>query len=122
MSKSWLHWTSAEIEILKKNYSTMSVKQLSDEMLPGRSVQAIYQKANLVGVARINWTPEDDEFLRKHIPIWGASICAKRLPGRTLAAVQARVKKLGLVCPAGSPQHKKDNQAINWALRGGTLT
>ena len=79
-SKRYNRWTPEEDALLIRWYGRMGAgRMLAEGMLPGRDVEAVMYRANLLGVRRLTvstWTPEEDEAIRACIP--GMLACETR--------------------------------------------
>ena len=93
-------WTDEEIAIFDKYYQKGGYKLCQEKGL-NRTAQAISAHAKLVGKKmgiHTPWTPEEDAILRKYYPVGSYDLCIKKgLTNRTVKAMQARVKLLGIV-------------------------
>ena len=90
-------WTPEEDEILKKNYSSLGVEEISK--LLGRTVSSCRNRAHKLGLKGepINyWTPEEDEILKKNFEKLGRSKTSKLLTNRSAASCAKRAKSIGL--------------------------
>ena len=59
-------WTKAEMDIIESHYPYMEVKHLQ-KMLPGRSLRAIYAKAQNIGVTAYTRTTAYLEYLHLNL-------------------------------------------------------
>ena len=88
-------WTEAEMEILRANYMAIGAKAVKT-LLPERSMQAIYNKAEAFGLIRRRfWTEHDLAVMRGNWGVEDIDTIAKRL-GRTAESVGAKAKLVGL--------------------------
>jgi hypothetical protein len=60
------YWTKDEMDIIQKHYPYMEVKHLQT-MLPGRSLRAIYAKANQLGISVRSHTASFMDYLRANL-------------------------------------------------------
>ena len=94
-SKHYRRWTPEEDALLIRWYGRMGAgRMLAEGMLPGRDVDAVMYRANLLGVRRLTvstWTPEEDEAIRACIP--GMLACETRDAQR--AALKRLARALG---------------------------
>jgi len=90
-------WTQAEIRVLEKNYGLKSAKEIK-LLLPNRTIKAIWQMANLIGVNNKIpcWTKEEISILECHYVMERLSILAKRLPNRTINSIKIMATRLKL--------------------------
>ncbi len=88
------HWTDREMDILINNYSKMKVKYLA-ELLPGRSLTQIYDKAQSLQLSAYDNT-DIDTLLRQEVGKKSISSIARQL-GRNFATVRYRAARLGLI-------------------------
>ena len=72
VSKHYRRWTPEEDALLIRWYGRMGAgRMLAEGMLPGRDVDAVMHRANLLGVRRLTvstWTAREDEAIRACIP------------------------------------------------------
>ena len=94
-------WPQEEIDILKNNFG--ATKEEMQKLLPNRTWEDIREKMGQRGIHKkinrskeqLHWTPEEIAILRQYYPIEGSK-CKKRLPSRSLKAIQAYAHKLGI--------------------------
>ena len=95
-------WTIDEDNLLRKYYLSESTSELC-KRFPGRTAASIGIHARKLGLTKsvpgIPWTPEEDNILLTYYRSEGYQ-AFKRLPGRTLCACEARVRKLKLTDPS----------------------
>lgn len=82
-----LHWTDADISVLKADYAAGADKAAVMAMLPGRTWSGIMSKVYVLGIIRRKWRPEECHILAEFYASEGVRV-AERLPGRTASAVQ----------------------------------
>ncbi len=89
-------WLPEEDEILKQYFE--DEKKDIVKRLPGRSWDAIYQRAKNIGLVKSRgWTLKQDNVIRKYYPIEGEGVIGrKELKGRTEDAVKTRASQLGV--------------------------
>lgn len=92
-----LKWTEEELDVLLKHYPTCGPRKCK-EILKNKTIEAISQKAHLLGLKYISphsWSEEDIKILKEWYPIEGPEI-VNRLPHKSLKAIQAKAYKLKL--------------------------
>lgn len=92
-------WTNGEIEILQNNYSTTSIKELM-ELLPGRTYNAIAEKAKKLSLKSYNrqrqlYSKDDIDFIKANWELMSDAEMAVVL-NRTNRAIKAIRNNLGL--------------------------
>ena len=94
-SKHYRRWTPEEDALIIRWYGRMGAgRMLAEGMLPGRDVEAVMYRANLLGVRRLTvstWTEREDEAIRACIP--GMLACETR--GAQLLALRRLSRALG---------------------------
>ena len=95
MSKG-TRWDESEVSILLENYKTKTVDELA-ELLPGRSCDAIKQRAQQEEIALdyIPWTEEEFNIIRQYYPTEGKKV-QRRLPNRSVKNIQVTAFRLGV--------------------------
>jgi len=90
-------WTEYEKKILRKHYQRVSFKELQ-ELLPGRSVEALKKMAAIEELTPVFKIWEEDELaiLRNMYPIASVEEIQPFLPDRTPAAIRLKAHKMGL--------------------------
>ncbi|MDR3104228.1 MAG: hypothetical protein LBU96_07220 [Yokenella regensburgei] len=89
-------WTAAEMDIIRNHYGSGVGAEFLQQLLPGRTVSAIFAMAEKMGVLSGRfWHADELDILKRYYPAEGTSITA-RLPGRTIHAVRVMARKLGL--------------------------
>lgn len=87
------YFTTAEEKTLRLEYGATPLVELAKRL--GRTPAALAAKCSRMGLGRkrcAEWTPEDDEVIRRDYPTHGTTI-AEQL-GRTKASVRHRARKL----------------------------
>jgi len=90
-------WTKSEIAILERDYVRLGAVALA-EQLPGRSPQAIVNKASKCGIANRNnkWKTSHVQALRRHYPTGGMQACRQVLADRTEHQIESAVRRFGI--------------------------
>ena len=91
-------WTQKEIDILCQHYAYMKTECLQ-ELLPGRSVTSITNKAHSIGLrtcGRGNWTDKEIAILRENYASMRAKDIQKLLPGRNIESIHSKASQLGI--------------------------
>lgn len=91
-----MKWTTSQIDFLKKNYPTLSYKELQNAL--GRNKSAIKNKAQKLGLRKekkIIWNDEDTGKLIELFPDETAKFIAGKL-GKTIGQVRRKARMLGL--------------------------
>lgn len=94
-------WTIDEINYVKENATKLSVEKMANNL--NRSVRAVRAKLNREGVMLneingnpiIEWTHEEDVFLKENFYLFTVNELAKKM-NRTTYAIRSRKHKLGL--------------------------
>lgn len=88
-------WTKAEDSIIIEFYKDKTVNIL--EKLPGRSKEAINQRAQVLGISDeyIPWTEEELNLIRTYYPTMGKKMMSM-LPNRSLKNIQVTAFRLGV--------------------------
>ena len=87
------YFTAVEEKTLRLEYGATPIVDLAKRLR--RTPAALYAKCSRMGLGRkrsAEWTPEDDEVIRRDYPTHGTTI-AEQL-GRTKASVRHRARKL----------------------------
>ncbi|MDN8559122.1 hypothetical protein [Citrobacter werkmanii] len=91
-----LVWTEAEMDVIRCHYGSGVGAEFLQQLLPGRTVSAIFTQAEKMGVLSGRfWNEEEREILKAYYPTEGTMVTA-RLAGRTVHAVRIMAKRLGL--------------------------
>jgi hypothetical protein len=95
MARNGRAWTQYELQVLKLGRLRKSVELL--DLLPGRSIHAIWSKRRQLGINRIvPWTAGEDEELKLSASTRGAIGIHRILPHRTPHQIAKRAEKLGI--------------------------
>jgi hypothetical protein len=93
-------WSTNELRLLKKHYSSLTCPELIKYHLPRRTEGAIYAKASLLGLVSYHfaiWSNREIDVMREH---WGrltaAEIRRRFLPNRTVAAIRLYASMHGM--------------------------
>ena len=105
-------WLPEEDEILKQYFE--DEKKDIVKRLPGRSWDAIYQRAKNIGLVKSRgWTLKQDNVIRKYYPIEGEGVIGrKELKGRTEDAVKTRASQLGVKKDKARCWKKEDDNLL----------
>ena len=88
-------WTPDEENIIISNYHSMSSKDLQ-KLLPGRTADAIQERAKLLGVKKYNrWTEEEELLLKTFYPSIGSDV-ASMIPRHNKNACTDRANRMGI--------------------------
>ena len=96
----YIEWKPEEESILVKYFSTNI--NICISLLPNRSFVAINHRANYLGLKKPikvrsnNWSIEEEEVLLKYYATRGPKYCDEKLKNRTLSAIYAKARVLGL--------------------------
>lgn len=111
MSKIQKPWTEKEDAFLTEHVGALTLSELSNEL--NRTIHSINGRIGRLGLRntegnrlRSYWTPEEDDYLRKHHNRHGQTEIARVL-GRTKNSVKSRIRVLALDRPT---------QARRWTL------
>lgn len=103
-------WLPEEDEILKQYFK--DEKKNIVNRLPGRTWDAIYQRAKNIGlVPSAAWTRKEENIIRKYYPIEGEGVVA-RLKNRTEDAVKSRASQLGVKKDKARCWKKEDDNLL----------
>lgn len=90
------HWSEAEIDIIRDHYARGAEARSLTQLLPGRSISAIFSMAETLGVQSGRfWREEELGILKEGYPRVGTEV-TERLPGRNAMSVKIMAKRLGL--------------------------
>lgn len=105
-------WLPEEDEILKQYFE--DEKKDIVKRLPGRTWDAIYQRAKNIGLVKSReWTLKQDNVIRKYYPIEGEGVVGrKELKGRTEDAVKTRASQLGVKKDKARCWKKEDDNLL----------
>lgn len=112
-------WTEAEEDIIRMEYASGTRIKKIMERLPGRTRDAILQRARKMGIVNARsqvWSEEERQILRQHYPITGTGVIVM-LPGRTERAVIMAAHNMGITFrgSAGTSYHQKWSEQ-EWQL------
>lgn len=94
--KKSIPWSEAEMDIIRNHYSQGVEAEALTRLLPGRSVRAIFSRAEAMGVLSGRFWREDElHILRSGYPMLGMEVM-RQLPGRNADAVKIMARRLGL--------------------------
>jgi hypothetical protein len=85
-------WTENEIAFLRENYGKIPHEVIAREL--GRTPYAVRLKAQRLGIYAKRWTPDKEEFLKKHYDMPIEELC--RILGETEKSIYMKALKLGL--------------------------
>ena len=89
-------WSEAEMAIIRKHYAQGVEAEELTRLLPGRSVSAIFARAEAMGVLSGRFWREDElRILKAQYPVVGTEVM-HQLPGRNEVAVRVMARRLGL--------------------------
>jgi hypothetical protein len=89
-------WSDAEMDIIRDHYARGAEARSLTQLLPGRSISAIFSMAETLGVQSGRfWREAELEILTADYPRVGTAVTA-RLPGRNTVSVRIMAKRLGL--------------------------
>lgn len=89
-------WSEAEMDIIREHYARGTEAKALTQLLPGRSINAIFSMAETLGVQSGRfWREAELEILTADYPRVGTAVTA-RLPGRNTVSVRIMAKRLGL--------------------------
>ncbi|WP_047609053.1 hypothetical protein [Rahnella aquatilis] len=89
-------WSEPEKEIIRTHYTKGIEAGALTQLLPGRSINAIFSKAETMGVLSGRfWREEELDILKEDYPRVGTAV-TDRLPGRNAISVRMMAKRLGL--------------------------
>ncbi|WP_149330805.1 MULTISPECIES: hypothetical protein [Citrobacter] len=89
-------WSEAEMEIIRHHYSLGVEAEELTQLLPGRSVTAIFSRAIILGVQSGRfWRDDERRILKAQYPVVGTEVI-HQLPGRNEVAVRVMARRLGL--------------------------
>lgn len=89
-------WSEAEMDIIREHYAQGTEARSLTQLLPGRSISAIFSMAEALGVQSGRFWREDElRILKAEYPVRGTAV-TRLLPGRNRVAVRLMAKRLGL--------------------------
>lgn len=89
-------WTNDEISFLKKNYESMNVIDLSNNLK--RSQNSINNKLSRLKLSSRKWKKEDDDLIREYFPSKTISELMEVFPNRSKSSILNRAYQMGLKC------------------------
>lgn len=114
--KRRLPWSEAEMDIIRRHYSQGTEAEALTRLLPGRSVSAIFSRAEAMGVFSGRFWREDElRILKAQYPVVGTAVM-HQLPGRNKVAVRVMAKRLGLKKSRESKAGFRPWSDEEWAL------
>ncbi len=103
-------WTCKQVDILQRNYKTMSVEELAK--LTKRTPHAVQQKMHKLGLkkgyAHIEWTPQMLKLLRDFFPIMFNEALAKWI-GVSQRTLIRKARELGIEKQEGFLEKRRDD-------------
>ncbi|WP_235424276.1 hypothetical protein [Citrobacter koseri] len=95
-SKKNLPWSESEMEIIRSHYSQGMEAEALTQLLHGRSVSAIFLRAEAMGVLSGRFWREDElQILKKQYPVVGTEVI-QQLPGRNEVSILIMARLLRL--------------------------
>ncbi|HFD2063929.1 TPA: hypothetical protein ACF2D8_004830 [Serratia marcescens] len=95
-SKKNLLWSESDMEIIRSHYSQGMEAEALTQLLPGRSVSAIFARAEAMGVlSSCFWREDELQILKKQCPVGGTEVI-QQLPGRNMVAIMVMARRPGL--------------------------
>lgn len=89
-------WSDAEIDIIREHYAPGTEARALTQLLPGRSINAIFSKAEKLAVLSGRfWREEELDILKEDYPRVGTAVTG-RLAGRNAISLKMMAKRLGL--------------------------
>jgi len=89
-------WSEDEMAIIRRYYSQGIEAAALTQLLPGRSVSAIFSRAEAMGVLSGRfWREEELRILKEYYPVLGTEVL-RQLPGRNDVAIRMMARRLGL--------------------------
>lgn len=89
-------WSDAEMDIIRDHYARGAEARSLTQLLPGRSISAIFSMAETLGVQSGRfWREEELDILKADYPRMGMSVTA-HLPERNAMSVKIMARRLGL--------------------------
>jgi hypothetical protein len=109
-------WSDAETEIIRTHYTKGTEAGSLTQLLPGRSINAIFSKAETMGVLSGRfWRDEELDILKEDYPRVGTAVI-DRLPGRNAISVRMMAKRMGLKKSRNSNVGFRPWSNEEWAL------
>lgn len=114
-------WKQSEMDIIRHHYRSGVGAEFLQQLLPGRSVSAIFSMAEKMGVLSGRfWREEELAILRLYYPEEGSFVTA-RLPGRNAVAVRVMARRLGLKKSCDSAIGFRPWSDEEWRLLKGSM-
>lgn len=89
-------WTAAEDALLRTHYAWGVEAEHLTMLLPGRSSNAIFSRAENLGIISGRfWRDEELQILTQYYPLEGTAV-AQRLPGRSSMSIKIKAGRLGI--------------------------
>ncbi|WP_185922732.1 hypothetical protein [Hafnia paralvei] len=109
-------WSEAEMDIIREHYARGTEAKALTQLLPGRSINAIFSMAETLGVQSGRfWREEELCILKADYPRMGISV-TERLPGRNAMSVKIMAGRLGLKKSYSSEVGFRPWSDEEWAL------
>ncbi|EEC0294393.1 hypothetical protein YV76_001772 [Salmonella enterica subsp. enterica] len=102
-------WTEAEEDIIRMEYAQGSRIKKIMERLPGRTRDAIVQRAEKMEITNASfqgWSKQEQQLLKQYYPAMGTRVTVI-LPGRTGMAVRNMAYKMGITFDGGAVQGQR---------------
>lgn len=114
------YFTDDDIQILKKYYSKLSVRELKEKYFPNKTESALMTKAYKLGiVSREKWTIQEIEKLKKFYPHYlNSELVEIYFPNRTEYSLQSQAEKYSLKkfqCRREYTEDELLNELINFS-------
>lgn len=111
-------WSEAEKDIIRDHYTRGMDARSLKQLLPGRSISAIFSMAETLGVQSGRfWREVELDILKADYPRMGMSVTA-RLPGRNAMSVKIMARRLGLKKSRSSEAGFRPWSDEEWTLLG----
>jgi len=96
----WTKWTAEELDIVKKNYGTMTTREIAG-LLPGRTVYSVRGAIVSHGLSsprkkKYHWTDKEIEILMDNVGKMSVKEMTSILPGRPASGISSKIAELGL--------------------------
>lgn len=93
-NNSGSHWSCSDLDYLKLNYATMSIKDIAVAL--GKSSKAVSNQVTRLGLKEPNWTTEQILFLQSNWISMSSMEIAEKL-NKTKSAIEHKALRLNLV-------------------------
>ena len=104
------------MDIIRDHYARGMEARSLTQLLPGRSISAIFSMAETLGVQSGRfWREEELDILKSDYPRMGMSVTA-RLPGRNAMSVKIMARRLGLKKSRSSEAGFRPWSEEEWSL------